>query len=115
MAKEKEKGKGKKLSKREMVDRFQENCDRIGEIADLCEKEERERTEAEEAEIQAIIRENEIIRMKMQAMQVESLRGRETPAPSNDQVLRETLLECGQKVIVMIMREEGSTGSDGCI
>ena len=57
MDKEKEKGKGKKLSKREMVDRFQENCDRIGEITDLCEKEERERTEAEEAEIQAIIRE----------------------------------------------------------
>lgn len=114
MAKEKEKGKEKKLSKREMVERYQENCDRIGEIAELCEKEERERTEAEEAEFQAMTRENEIIRMKMQAMQVESLRGRETPALSNDQVLRETLLERGQKVTVMIMREEGgATGSDG--
>lgn len=114
MAKEKEKGKEKKLSKREMVERYQENCDRIGEIAELCEKEERERTEAEEAEFQAMSRENEIIRMKMQAMQVESLRGRETPALSNDQVLRETLLERGQKVTVMIMREEGGgTGSDG--
>lgn len=109
----KEKGKEKKLSKREMVERYQENCDRIGEIAELCEKEERERTEAEEAEFQAMTRENEIIRMKMQAMQVESLRGRETPAPSNDQVLRETLLERGQKVTVMIIREEGGTGSEG--
>ncbi len=97
--------KKKKSVTRELVNKYQENCDRIGEIAENCENERRERTEAEDTEFKALTRENEVIRMKMQALQVESLRSKDTPAVDNDKVLRENLLERGQKVTVLITRE----------
>ena len=62
------KEKKKKQNVRELVDRYQENCERIREIADTCEVEQRERNEAEEAEYLRLHRDNEIIRMKMQAV-----------------------------------------------
>ena len=51
---------------RELVNKYQANCDRITEIADACEKEKRERNEAENAEFEALTRENQILQMKMQ-------------------------------------------------
>ncbi|WP_287934786.1 phage major capsid protein [Duncaniella freteri] len=102
-----EKKKKQKSSTRELVDKYQANCDRIGEIAEACDAEQRERTEAEDAEFKALTRENEVIRMKMQAAQVESLRSKDLPVVNNDKVLRENLLERGQKVTVLITREGG--------
>lgn len=58
----------KKVSIRQLVNKYQANCSRIEEIADSCEKEGRERNEAENAEYKALVRENEILRMKMQAV-----------------------------------------------
>ena len=49
----KEKDK-KKLNVRELVNKYQANCDRIGEIAETCEKEQRERTEAEDKGLVAL-------------------------------------------------------------
>lgn len=54
---------------RELVSKYQENCARIDEIADLCEKEKRERSEAETSEYNALVRENQMIQMRMSAMQ----------------------------------------------
>ena len=59
---------------RELVNKYQANCDRITEIADACEKEKRERNEAENAEFEALTRENQILQMKMQAAAAEHLR-----------------------------------------
>lgn len=67
----KEKGK---LQVRELIDKFQQNCDRITAIADACEKEQRERNEAENAEFEALTRENQVLQMKMQAATAEHLR-----------------------------------------
>ena len=53
---------------RELVNKYQANCDRITEIADACEKEQRERNEAENAEFEALTRENQILQMKMQKL-----------------------------------------------
>lgn len=103
--------KKEKISTRALVDKYNVNCERIGAIAEICEKEQRDRTEAEDTEFKALTRENEVIRMKMQALHVESLGG-STAAPVNaDQVLRENLLKRGQKVTVLITREEGQTGA----
>lgn len=55
--------KEKTLNVRELVNKYQANCDRIGEIADACEKEQRERTEAETAEYNALLRENQLLQM----------------------------------------------------
>ena len=43
--------KEQKVSVRQLADRYQANCNRIGEIADTCENEQRERTEEETTEI----------------------------------------------------------------
>ena len=77
--------KKNKINVRSLVTKYQANCGRIEEIADLCEKEVRERNEAEEAEYRELCRENDILRMKMQAI--------DTPSPvetkSADTMLRE--------------------------
>lgn len=95
--------KKKKINVRELVNRHQANCDRIQEIADLCEQEQRERNESEDAEYKRLKRENEIIAMKMQAYNA--------PNPANavspTQQLREVVNSAnpGGKVSIMLMRD----------
>lgn len=52
------------LSVRSLVDKYQKNCERINEIADLCESEERERSAEETKEYEALERENQYLQMK---------------------------------------------------
>lgn len=68
----------KKLNVRNLVAKHQENCDRIQQIADLCEQEQRERNSAEEAEYISLKRENDIIRMKLQAADAPAPQQRES-------------------------------------
>ena len=70
---------------RELVDNYESNKKRIGEIADLCAKEERVRNEAENAEYSTLVRENEIISMKLRAIQNPS----PAAVPSATEQLRE--------------------------
>lgn len=66
--------KENKINVRSLVDKYQANCDRIGEIAELCEKEQRERTDAETKEFESLSRENQVLQMKMSAAAAEHLR-----------------------------------------
>lgn len=59
--------KEQKVSVRQLADRYQANCNRIGEIADTCENEQRERTDEETAEYNGLLRENQLLVMRMQA------------------------------------------------
>lgn len=111
MKEQDKKTESKRLNVRELIDKYQVNCDRIGEIAETCEKEQRERTEAENAEFAALTRENQLIQMKMQAVQAESFRGGDVAADP-DQVLREALLERDQKVTVLLTRAGGDTTTE---
>lgn len=89
---------------RELIDRYQENCDRIQEIADACEKEMRERTEKETAEYEALVRENQVLQMRAQAATAAHLK--ENPNTSADamKVLRENAAK-GQKTEIVFMRD----------
>ncbi|MBQ8550209.1 MAG: phage major capsid protein [Clostridia bacterium] len=94
--------KKKTVQVRELVDKYQTNCERISEIADTCEKEQRERNEAEDAEYKALSRENQLLQMRMHAIAVEA----GTPQNVNtDKVLREMLLNKNSKVTISLMRE----------
>lgn len=94
--------KKKTVQVRELVDKYQTNCERISEIADTCEKEQRERNEAEDAEYKALSRENQLLQMRMHAITVEA----GTPQNVNtDEVLREMLLNKNSKVTISLMRE----------
>lgn len=94
--------KKKTVQVRELVDKYQTNCNRISEIADTCEKEQRERNEAEDEEYKALSRENQLLQMRMHAIAVEA----GTPQNVNtDEVLREMLLNKNSKVTISLMRE----------
>ncbi|MBD5371656.1 MAG: hypothetical protein HDR80_11075, partial [Bacteroides sp.] len=56
-----------KINVRAQMDRHQEICARIEEIADLCARENRTRNDAENEEYEALIREDQIVCMRMQA------------------------------------------------
>lgn len=99
----KEKDK-KKLNVRELVNKYQANCDRIGEIAETCEKEQRERTEAEDKEFAALTRENQLLQMKMQVATAEHLRENPNAAADAVKVIRENAAR-GQKSEIIFVRD----------
>ncbi len=94
----------KKLNVRELVNKYQANCDRIGEIAETCEKEQRERTEAEDKEFAALTRENQLLQMKMQAATAEHLRENPNAAADAVKVIRENASR-GQKSEIIFVRD----------
>lgn len=92
------------VNARELINRYEANCDRIREIADLCESEQRERTEAETTEYNALMRENQLLQMKMQALAVESLRENRYTADDADRIIRENMA-AGRQTRIMLMRD----------
>lgn len=94
----------KKLSVRELINKYQANCDRINEIAELCDKEQRERTDKEEAEFTALARENQFLQMKMQAATAEHLREHPNAAAEATKIIRENAAH-GQKTEIMFVRD----------
>ncbi len=94
----------KKLNVRELVNKYQANCDRIGEIAETCEKEQRERTEAEDKEFAALTCENQLLQMKMQAATAEHLRENPNAAADAVKVIRENASR-GQKSEIIFVRD----------
>lgn len=95
--------KEKTVNVRELVNKYQANCDRIGEIADACEKEQRERTEAETAEYNALLRENQLLQMKMQAVAVEKLRENPNTVEDANRIIRENVA-AGRQTQIMLVR-----------
>ena len=93
-----------KINVRELIDKYQQNCDRITEMADACEKEQRERTEAENQEFEALTRENQLLQMKMQAATAEHLR--ENPNAGQDavRVIRDNA-KAGRKTEIVFVRD----------
>lgn len=89
---------------RSLVDKYQANCARISEIADVCEKEQRERTEAETKEFEALARENQLLSMRLQAAAAEHLR--ENPNAREDavKIIRENASK-GAKTEITFVRE----------
>lgn len=94
----------KTVNVRELVNKYQTNCDRIGEIADLCENEQRERTEAETAEYNALMRENQLLQMKMQAVAVEQLRENPNTSAEASRIIRENVA-AGRQTQIMLVRD----------
>lgn len=87
---------------RELINKHQANCDRITAIADVCEREQRERNEAENKEFEALTRENQLLVMKMQAATAEHLR--ENPDAQADaiRILRENAKNGKQSEIIFV-------------
>ncbi len=93
-----------KFNVRELINQYQQNCDRITEIADACEKEQRERNTEENTEFETLMRENQLLQMKMQAATAEHLR--ENPNAQDDaiKIIRENVAS-GQRTEIMLLRD----------
>lgn len=94
----------KTVNARQLVGKYQQNCDRINEIADLCERENRERTDAETSEYNALLRENQLLQMKMQALAVDQMRENPTTAEDANRIIRENMA-AGRQTQIMLMRD----------
>lgn len=90
---------------RDLIVKFQDNCARIREMADLCEKEQRERNEAEEREFVNLTRENQVLQMRIQSEAASAYGNMSVPAVDTDAMLRERLLNRQQNVTIAMMRE----------
>lgn len=88
---------------RQLVTKYQANCDRISEIAGACEKEQRSRTDAENEEFEAIVRENQLLQMKMQAAAAEHLRENPDAREQAERIIRDNA-KAGRKTEIMFMR-----------
>lgn len=93
-----------KLNVRELINKYQANCDRITEIADACEKEQRERSETENTEFEAIMRENQLLQMKMQAATSEHLRENPNASADASRIIRENM-QAGKQTQVLLVRD----------
>lgn len=96
--------KKNKLNVRELVNQYQANCDRIREIADTCEKEKRERNEAETTEFEALCRDNQLLQMKMQVATAEHLRENPNAAEEAITLIRENAKN-GKKSEIIFVRD----------
>lgn len=96
--------KKNKLNVRELVNKYQANCDRISEIADVCEREQRERNEAENTEFEALCRDNQLLQMKMQVATAEHLRENPNAAEDAITLIRENA-KAGKKSEIVFVRD----------
>ena len=94
--------KKNKLNVRELVNQYQANCDRIREIADTCEKEKRERNEAESTEFEALCRDNQLLQMKMQVATAEHLRENPNAAEEAITLIRENAKNGKRSEIIFV-------------
>ena len=97
------------INVRELVQKYQTNCDRINEIADACEKEQRERTEAESKEFEALTRENQLLGMRMQAATADYARENPNASAEIERLARENLKN-GRQTEITLVREGEFTG-----
>lgn len=94
------------MNVRNLVEKYQANCARIEEIADVCEKEKRERSEAEDAEYKTLVRENNVLQMKFQAAQM----NKTEPEESKDVLLRE-MMKQRKEARILLCREIQTTAA----
>lgn len=96
--------KKKDVNVRELVNKYQTNCERINAIADACEQEQRERTEAETKEYEALARENQLLAMRMQTATVDYLRENPNAQIDAEKLIRENVSN-GRKTEITLVRE----------
>ena len=94
------------MNVRQLVDKYQTNCERISAIADTCEREQRLRNDAENSEFDALVRENQVLQMRMSAIAFE-----QAGANSNadnikaaNQIIRENMA-AGRQTQIILSRE----------
>lgn len=96
--------KNNTTSVRAIVDQYQANCARINQMADLCEAEKRTRTEQENAEYEALTRENAVLQMRMQAAAARHMAKNPNALADANRLLRDNM-QAGRQTQIMLTRD----------
>lgn len=101
-------------SVRAIVDQYQANCARINQMADLCDAEKRTRTEQENAEYEALTRENAVLQMRMQAAAARHMAKNPNALADANRLLRDNM-QAGRQTQIMltcdpVMVADGTSG-----
>ncbi|MDE6831214.1 MAG: phage major capsid protein, partial [Muribaculaceae bacterium] len=96
--------KKEKMSMRDLVNKYQENCQRIREIADTCEKEERERTPEETKEYELLVRDNQWLQMRASSMVTPTMGENPNAAREAETLIRENV-KAGRQTQFMFVRD----------
>lgn len=98
----------------DLLAQFQENNLRINEIADLCEKENRQRTEAEEREYRSLTQKNSVLSMRMQTIAFEQTAGRTRAANIADaeRIIRDNI-NANRPTSIIFSRSSDPDGAQG--
>lgn len=91
-------------SVRAIVDQYQANCARINQMADQCEAEQRTRTEQENAEYEALTRENAVLQMRMQAAAARHMAKNPNALADANRLLRDNM-QAGRQTQIMLTRD----------
>ena len=91
-------------SVRAIVDQYQANCARINQMADQCEAENRTRTEQENAEYEALTRENAVLQMRMQAAAARHMAKNPNALADANRLLRDNM-QAGRQTQIMLTRD----------
>lgn len=114
MSKNKTNSVNNTTSVRAIVDQYQANCARINQMADLCEAEKRTRTEQENAEYEALTRENAVLQMRMQAAAARHMAKNPNALADANRLLRDNM-QAGRQTQIMltcdlVMVADGTSG-----
>lgn len=94
-----------RMNTRELFNAYQANCERINEIADVCEREQRERTEAEDREYSELIQRNQVLSMRMQSIAfAENTNSHEENVAEANRIIRENM-KAGRQTQIVLSRE----------
>lgn len=91
-------------SVRAIVDQYQANCARINQMADLCEAEQRTRTEQENAEYEALTRENAVLQMRMPTAAARHMAQNPNALADANRLLRDNM-QAGRQTQIMLTRD----------
>lgn len=102
-------------TQRDLYNAYQANCDRLTEIAETCERENRVRNEQEEAEYRRIMQDNQIYQMRMAALAAQGAPGAPGAVASDpDRAVRDLLLNERREATIVLRRDlMTSDGLDG--
>ena len=94
-----------RMNIRELFNAHQANCERINEIADVCEREQRERTEAEDREYSELIQRNQVLSMRMQSIAfAENTNSHAENVAEANRIIRENM-KAGRQTQIVLSRE----------
>lgn len=94
----------KQMTKRDLINKIQENSVRMREISDTMQKEQRDYTESEKVEYNTLLRESHQCQIELSAMAADLYRGKEHGFKASAKLIRDNM-HAGRQTVIMLQRD----------